>query len=221
MKSQRTSTPLSFLLLIICLSYLTISLSCNLLAFRQINFFGFTMGGSSLIYALLYVCLDMITRVGGRDFAIKMVFIFRIFDFSFTYIVYSINLLPPPTAFKNLAAFTTIVGPMPMLFWAGLLGSTVVGVIDIFLFVFFQRRLKNFLPASFLTTLIVLILHNIPTYYFSMRHMFPDAYIQMFFVNTVFESFTALIASGVANFVLTKRRSGGRIAIHKTNSQQS
>ena len=210
--SLKQTNSVSFLLLIICLSFLTISLSCNLLAFRQVNMFGFTMGASSLIYALLYVCLDMITRIGGRDFAVKMVFLFRVFDFSFTYMVYCANLLPAPAAFKNLAAFTTVIHPMPMLFWAGLLGSIVVGVVDIFLFMFFQKRFKNFLSASFLTTVIVLVVHNFTTNYFSMRHVFPDTYLQMFFVSTTFETITALVASSVANAIFAASARDGSVS---------
>lgn len=161
-----------YMILFLSLLYLTVSLACDPLAFRLINIFGFVTS-AAFFFPVLYILLDLLTRVGGKTLTINLVFIFHFMDFVFTYMLYFTNFLPAPHEFSNLPAFNTVIFPMPRLFWGGIIGSILGGIVDVFLFSFIQKRIKSFFISSYLSTILILLAHNVPTDYFSLKTFSP------------------------------------------------
>lgn len=171
------------IVLAICLIYLTFSVACDPLAFRLINLFGITISGSVLLYSALYPMLDMLTRLLGKSLTIIIIVIFHFCDFLFSYALYLINLISAPATFHSLAAYNTVITPIPRMFWAGILGAVVAGIIEVLIYATIQKRVKNFFFSSLVATAIVVIGHGVPTDYFAFKEIFPTEVWHLVFAN--------------------------------------
>jgi uncharacterized PurR-regulated membrane protein YhhQ (DUF165 family) len=160
--------------LTISLVYLTFSLACDPLAYRLVSIFGVTTSGSVILYPALYPMLDMLTRMMGKTTVIIMIIIFHFCDFLFSYALFLVNLMPTPNTFDNLQAFNTVITPIPRLFWAGILGAISAGIIEVVIFSFLLRKIRNFFFSTYIATSIVIIGHGVPTDYFAFSTAFPD-----------------------------------------------
>lgn len=171
------------IILSICLVYITFSLACDPLAFRLINLFGITMSGSVMLYPALYPMLDMLTRLLGKYLTIVIIVIFHFCDFLYSYALYLINMIAPPSSFHTIASYNIVISPIPRMFWAGIIGAVVAGIIEVLIYATIQKRVKNFFFSSFVATAIVVIGHGIPTDYFAFKKIFPDEVWNLVFAN--------------------------------------
>lgn len=161
------------IVLTISLIYLTFSLACDPLAFRLITVGGVTISGSVMLYSALYPMLDMLTRLLGKYLTIVLIIIFHFCDFLYSYALFLVNQMPHPASFHLLQAYNTVITPIPRMFWAGIIGSVVAGIVEVLLYALMQNRIKNFFIASFISTAIVVLGHGIPTDYFAFEKIFP------------------------------------------------
>jgi len=189
------------IVLTISLIYLTFSLACDPLAFRLITLFGVTISGSVMLYSGLYPMLDMLTRLLGKYLTIAMIIIFHFCDFLYSYALYLINLMPHPATFDNLQAYNIVITPIPRMFWAGIIGAIIAGVVEVLIFAILQKHIKKFFIATFCSTIIVVIGHGIPTDYFAFEKIFPNQVWHLVFANismnivilTIYTTVAALI----------------------------
>ena len=191
-----------FLITAIALLYLTISLACDPLAYRLVSIFGMTIGGAGLIYSSLYTLLDVLTRLTGRAITIKLILIFHLCDFIFSYLLFGINLLPVPHSFHNLHAFNIVMSPIPRMFWAGIIGSIVAGIIEVFVYAFLQKRIKSFFVSSFLATVIILLAHNVPTDIVAYKKAFPNISMQIVATNFTMNCIFLVLFTSINSIVL-------------------
>lgn len=182
--------------------YLTLSLATDLLAFRLVDIAGFITGGA-FFFPALYIILDVLTRISGRKFTINLILIFHLMDFVFIYTMYFANLLPAPPGF-NLEIFNSIISPVPRLLWSSCFGSIFAGIADVFLFSFIRKKIKSFFFASYFSTVVILLIHDVPTDYFSLKPIFPDCYWKVIFGNFTESMISVIIFSAISNFFLTK-----------------
>jgi uncharacterized PurR-regulated membrane protein YhhQ (DUF165 family) len=195
-----------YLVLGLSLLYLTFSLACDPLDFRLVGFFGYAFSGSALLYASLYTILDMLTRIAGKSMTIRLILLFHFFDFLFTYMLYTINLLPMPTHFQLMGAYNSIITPMPRLFWAGIIGSITAGIVEVLIFGFLQQKIKSFFLASVSATLFILLAHNIPTDYIALHKLFPHIYLQLILLNFSICSISVIFSSMIATILFSAPR---------------
>jgi len=195
-----------YILLILSLAYLTLSLACDPLAFRLIDFIGYPLSASALVYSSLFTLLDLIARITSRNMAIVMLILFHFFDLLFTYILYTANLIPPPKDYTLLAAYNTILTPLPRLFWSGIAGGLIAGIVEVSLYAFLQTKIKNFFIASVSATVIILMAHNIPADYFAFHKIFPDSYPMLITLNFAIGAGLVAVNSFIASLLLKKAR---------------
>ncbi len=195
-----------YLLIVLSLFYLTLSLACDPLCFRIVNIHGYNFTGSAIIFPILYVVLDSITRVCGKYMAIRLVFLFHIFDGVFTYLLYTINLLPSPPLFSHLNAFLIVVSPLPRLFWSGILGAILAGITEVLLYAFLQNKIKSFFLASVTSTILILLAHDLATDYMAFYKIFPSSYWRLTFANFSIGSISVIISSMIISMILLYRR---------------
>lgn len=170
---------LLFMVVTLCCVYITLSLACDPIAFRLISIQNLTVSGSVLLYPALYTLLDMLTRLIGKNKTIALIIVFHLCDLIFSYLLYWINLLPAPSTFHNLNAFTTILSPLPRMFWAGILGAIIAGTMEVLIYSFLQTKFKSFIFTSFISTSIVLLFHDVPTDIIAFKKIFPDQYLMI------------------------------------------
>src|SRR3990167_7568895 len=182
--------------------YITVSLVCDPLAFRLISLFGLVFSASPIPYALLYPLLDMLTRSLGRAVTIKLIVLFHFSDFLFSYLLYFINLLPAPVNFHSLVAFNTVILPLPRLFWSGIIGAMLSGIVEVLIYAFFQKRFNSFFLSSFLATTIILFGHNVPTELLALKTSFPTNYVSIVATNFGVSIFCLAIYAALAGLIL-------------------
>ena len=203
------------LLISLCLLYITISLACDPAAYRLVSVAGLPIGGSSFIYAGLYTLLDMLTRITGRNNVIKLIFVFHLCDLLFSYILYFISMAPLPSDY-SYHSYNTVISSFPRLFWSGILGAIIAGVVEVTIFAFIQKRIRNFGIASGISTIIILSAHNIPTDYFAFKDLYPNKVTQLvgmnFLVNII--SLLVYITLGQISLKLIQKSSDKAYSVH-------
>ena len=129
--------------------------------------------------------LDMLTRLLGRSFVILMILLFHLCDFLYSYALYLVNLMPHPASFHHLLAYNIVISPIPRMFWAGIIGSVVAGIVEVFIYSLLQKKIKTFFIASYLSTAIIVFAHGIPTDYFAFNKAFPNQVWHLVFNNII------------------------------------
>ena len=167
----------------ICLVYLTMSLACDMLAYRLISFFGHTLAASALLYIGLFALLDLLAKTCGRKFTIISIFIFHACDLLFTYFLFWINKISYPHNFYLIESYNHLFNGLPILFWSGILGAIAAGIIEVLFYSFVQKRVKSFFVSSYFSTIIVVLVHNAVTEYFTINKAFPGIYPKILFIN--------------------------------------
>ena len=161
-----------------------------------------------MLYPALFPMLDMLTRILGKSVVIPMIVIFHFCDFIFSYALFLINLMPHPETFHNVQAFNIVITPIPRMFWAGILGSLIAGILEVVIYAYFQTRIKNFFIATYLSTAIVIIGHGLPTDYFAFIKAFPTQVWSLVISNTTINililSMYVLISSVLMFYVKEK-----------------
>lgn len=190
-------------ILIISLCYLTTSLACDPIAFRLVNIYGFTLIGSGLIYSSLYTMLDMLTYLAGRKFVYILIIAFHFFDLVFSYIIYGISFLPYPDGYHHSKEVDALFSHLPRLFWGGILGGIAAGFIEVTLYAFVQSKTNNFFKASGISTMLVILAHNIPLQYIAFKKMFPDRFYEILFTSFTLNCISLMLYSFIG-FLLIK-----------------
>lgn len=85
--------------------------------------------------------------------------------------------------FCHLYAYNIVITPIPRMFWAGIIGSVIAGILEVLIYALLQKRVKYFFLASFVSTVIVVIAHGVPTDYFAFKKIFPTEYWQLVISN--------------------------------------
>lgn len=80
-------------------------------------------------------------------------------------------------------AFNIVITHIPRMFWAGIIGALAACIIEVLIYVFIQKRIKNFFIATYLSTATVVIGHGLPTDYFAFNKAFPDQVWSLTFSN--------------------------------------
>ena len=202
-----------FAIVTVAVIYLTVSLACDPVAFRLVNVFGYTVGGSGLIFAALYPMLDLLTRLSSRNFTIKLILVFHICDFLFTYLLYGINHLPVPLSFHHLHAYQIVISPLPRLWWGGIIGAVVAGVVEVIIFSFLQKKFTSFFLSSFISTIIILLAHNVPTEAYAFSKVYPHTWETIVATNFIAGVAMLSVYTFIANLSLKfmNRKSNERI----------
>ena len=196
----KTESFLSHVFLI-CL-YLTLSLSCDLLAFRLVKVGGFVVGGGIFIYPALYTLLDLLARINKEKTVLLLIFVLHFFDLLFSYLLYLVNLLPAPAGFVHLHAFNVVISPIPRLFWSGLVGSLFANVFEVLVFSALQKKSSSFMVSSLFSTLLVVILHDVPTDLIAYSKIFPEKFLWLTINNLIIVSMFVMIYTAFASFCL-------------------
>ena len=110
-------------------------------------------------------------------------FLFRLCDLLFTYSLFLINKFPYPAYFHHYQAFNIVFSPLPRLYWAGILGDIITSIVEVFIYYFFQKHIKSFILASFVSITIMLLCHNVPTDLISFSKIFPHTYLRVVLAN--------------------------------------
>lgn len=156
--------------------YVSVSISCDPLFFRQTELFGITFTASSFLYAGLYAISDAVARVAGSTVAVMIVLFDKVSDGLYSYLNYFATKLPYPTHFfgtgKHVTdAVNTIGQHLPMLYYNGLFVSALAAVIEVLIFSKIYSKINNFFFATIFSTTITLLLHDIPSDYLTLRHL--------------------------------------------------
>lgn len=199
MENINSNRTLLIITTISCL-YVTLSLACDPAAYRLVNIGGYAMGGS-FFYAALYTLLDILTRVTGRKNVYILIFVFHICDLIFSYTLYFVSLLPLPVHY-NYPGFNTVLSSLPRLFWSGIVGAIIAGMIEVTIYASLQKRINNFFLASGLSTLIIMLAHNVPTDYFAFKELYPQKVWQIVFMNFTVSILLLLIYTILGQFIL-------------------
>jgi len=189
-------------ILIVSLIYLTISLACDPAAYRLISIPGLaTMSGSSLIFAALYTLLDILTRVAGRKHVYFLIIIFHVCDLMFSYILYTISMMPSPPGHQYLSLNMTL-SLLPRLFWSGIVGAIIAGIVEVTIYAFLQGKIKNFILASGISTIVILLAHNVPTEYFALKTLYSDNITEILIANFIVGVMVLLVCTTLGFFAL-------------------
>lgn len=194
----------------VIISYMTISLVCDLVCFRLILVGSLFFGGSALLYPALYPLLDILARILGSKITIILILFFHIADLVFSYIPILINQLPYPHNFTHHHEFNVVFSPLPRMFWAGIVGSILAGITEVIIYKFFQNKIKSFFLAALIATTLILFAHNVPVDLIAYRKLYPDNYIEIVFINTfvglVMLGFYAFSSSRIIAFLEKSRK---------------
>ncbi len=195
-----------YILIILSLLYLTLSLACDPLDFRLISIGSYSFTGAAFIFPALYIVLDSITRTSGKYMAIRLVFFFHLFDGLFTYLLYTINLLPAPTTFKFFNAYLSIVSPMPRLFWSGIIGAILSGIVEVLIYAFLQNKIKSFFISSVSATILIMLAHNLPTDYLTFHKLYPNIYMHLIIFNFSVNCLSVIVCSLMLSMFFSKQK---------------
>ena len=181
--------------------YVTMNVACDPLAYRTVAVLGVPIAGSALLFASLYPMLDLLTRLTNRNFVIKLIVLFHLSDLLFTYLLFGINQLPAPHSL-DLAAYNTVFESLPRLYWSGIVSAIITSIVEVLIYVFLQKRIKTFFVASMISTVTMLLIHNVPTDIFAFYG--KPHWKTMVVANFITCISTLFIYTSLANFFLRR-----------------
>jgi len=111
--------------------YLTISLACDIVAYKQVSIGRMVTIGASFIFPLMYALSDILTEIFGEKPARIVILIQFGCDFIFTNLILLIIHLPSPSSWHLQEAYNQVLNPMFRLYMAGIVGSLSSSLINI------------------------------------------------------------------------------------------
>lgn len=101
-------------------------------------------------------------------------------------------MLPSPVGYQY-HDLNTVLSLLPRLFWDGIIGAVIAGIIEVTIYAFLQTRTKNFIKASGISTIIILLAHNVPTEYFAFKILYPNSVKEIVAINFIIGSLLLLV----------------------------
>ena len=155
---------------VLSMLYITLSIVCNPLFFRYLEFYDFRISCSALVYPLVYVLLDTMTALSDRKTVIVIIVAGRICDGLFSILLFSfansqIPLNMSDIAIQNTNAVNTIGNLVWPLWYHGAIAATVTAIAEILLFAFLFKKINNFFLSTIASIIIMLLTHNVITDY--------------------------------------------------------
>ena len=150
---------------IFAMAYITISVACDVVAYKIVAFAGLPIIGASILFPLLYVLNDVITELFGGKVSRVTMWIHVVCDFFFTYLIILIIHLPSPDWWHHQSAYDTVVNPMGRMYIANLIGIIVSTTVNIGFLSKWKVLMhgKFFALRSIVSSLIGILLYTIVT----------------------------------------------------------
>lgn len=95
-----------------------------------------------------------------------------------------------------------ILEQFPRLFWSGIFGALIAGIVEISIYSFLQRKIKNFMVASLISTLIIMLAHNVPTDYFAFKPLYPERVKSIVAMNFAISACLLVVSTAIGQISL-------------------
>jgi hypothetical protein len=185
--------------------YLTISLACDIVAYKQVSIGNLISVGSAFIFPLLYVLSDTSTEVFGEKATRLVIWIHTGCDCVFTYLILYLIHLPSPSNWHLQDAYNQILDPMARLYVAGIIGSLGSSFININILSRWKVLTKGkfFWLRSIGSTSIGILSYTVLTDLIAFSKTFNTAdLLQVTLLNIVSNISFAVIYTGIATFLV-------------------
>jgi len=154
------------ILMLLCMFYITCCVVCNPLFFRYLELPILKISSAAFIYPLVYVLIDTISAMTNRGTAIFVIIVGRICDGVFSYLLFffanqQIPLDMSSAAIQNTNAVNVLGNLVWPLWYHGVIASTVTAIVELMLFMFIFKKLKNFFLSTIISITVTLVTHNL------------------------------------------------------------
>ncbi len=190
----------------IAMLYLTVSLACDIVAYKLVSVGNIIFIGAGFIFPLLYVLTDVLTEVFGETNAKIIVWIHVICDFIFTSLIIIIAHLPSPATWHKQSAYDIVLDPMVRLYFAGIVGVLASSLINIHVLSRLKilMRGKLFWFRSICSTSIGLVVYTVVTDLLAFHTaMSQSDLIEITLTNTASNILFAAMYTGFAAYLVT------------------
>lgn len=110
-------------LLGIVMLYMMFMILSGITVYKMVLIASFTVPAGVIVTPFIYSISNIVTEVYGYAVSRNMMWWFIFVSALFTIFGFSLSHLPSPPDFKNQAAYSLILGNMPVIFIAGIIGS--------------------------------------------------------------------------------------------------
>jgi len=191
--------------LTLAMLYLTVSLACDIVAYKVVNVCGLLSIGAAFIFPLLYVFSDVLTEIFGEKPARFVIIVHICCDFIFTVLILTIIHLPSPSSWHLQSAYNQVLNPMMRLYVAGIIGSLSSSFININILSRWKVLMKGrfFWLRSIGSTCIGIISYTVITDLLAFRTALNTAnLLEVTLVNLVSNISFAILYTGFATFLV-------------------
>lgn len=132
-------------ILLLSMLYITINLTCDVVAYKFYHLGSFLIAGSGVVYPITFFISDSIAEVYGYTVAKKIIWLGFICELIFAVLLEIVIRLPLQTYGKNSEAFVLVLGPMLRF----VLSCIVADILGIFLNIYCISKWKLMLRGRF------------------------------------------------------------------------
>jgi uncharacterized PurR-regulated membrane protein YhhQ (DUF165 family) len=183
--------------------YLAISVTAHAIANRLVLVWGYPIISAGFIYMAVFVLTDVFASFNSRRLVIFIITLEALFNLFFILYTNLISHMPYPLYFQNATAYTQVFSPIVILYVANLGGTFISAVLDLFIFYYlYKQRQWMFFLASFCSSIITISCYTYVTDYFGFRHSYPDAVLQLTYINLLTNFITLLVYSILGQFIV-------------------
>lgn len=210
------------LLIFLSMLYITFKITCNPMFFRQaelsipsINYY-FKITSAAFLFPSIYVLSDSIIALTNRKVGFFIIIFGIICDGLFSYGAnYFANLDMPTiiskTELDNTMSVNLIGSKIWPLYYHGILATIIASLVEAIVFSFIYNKLFNFFTSTIISISIILVIHNLITDYFTLKHE-PDVW--QIIINNWVVNITILFTYGIIILGIIKSI---KIWKHKSN----
>lgn len=182
---------------------LAVSCAAHTVANRLVDVGGYPIISAGFIYMQVFILSDVLASYNPRKLVIFFLILEALFNLFFVSFSTKISSMPYPDYFSNAEAYTTVFGPIPVLYLANLGGTFISAVIDLYIFKYLYNKKKwLFAPSSFLSSIFTISCYTYITDYFGFRNTYPEHVMELTQINLITNFITLLIYAILGQFTV-------------------
>lgn len=182
---------------------LAISCSAHTVTNRLVIVHGFPIIAAGFIYMQVFILTDILASFNSRKLVIFFLVLEALFNLFFVSFATKISAMPYPDYFSNADAYTTVFGPIPMLYLANLGGTFISAVLDLYIFKYlYIKKQWMFAPASFFSSIFTISCYTYITDYFGFRNTYPDHVMELTHINLLTNFITLFFYAIIGQFLV-------------------
>lgn len=184
-------------------SFLAISVTSHVIAYRLVSIEDIPLIPSSFVYMAAFVITDVFACFNSRKFVIFIILLEALVNLFFIIITNIVIRLPAPAILHDTSAYANVFTPVFTLYISNLIGTFIAFLIDLFIFYFLYKKQQwNFLSASLLSSLLAICFYTFLTDLLAFFHLYPYLVWKLASINLLTNVLSLLLYSLLGQLVV-------------------